>query len=139
MTAMRNLHFEHVAFVVCWAGIACDSPTKPITGCLGPIEISSSRQATARLRFGWSPPCGISMLTVSTVPAPGASAVQVWSFTAPEQTPIGPSITYGVTPRGATAPHAAVALVHGLTYRVSVARVVGGDGVGASGQEIFTY
>ena len=138
---MRNLHLKHVAFVACCAGIACDSPTKPITGCLGevPIEISSSREATPGLRFGWSPPCGISTLAVSTVPAPGASAVQVWSLTAPEQTPMGPSITYGVAPRGATAPHAAVPLVHGLTYRVSVAYVVGGDGVAARGEEIFTY
>ena len=141
MTAMRALHLEHVAFVVCCAGIACDSPTKPIAGCLGevPIEIGSSPQITTVLRFGWSPACGISTLTVSTVPAPGASAVQVWSLSAPEHAPIGPSITYGVTPRGATAPHAAVPLVHGLTYRVSVARIVGGDGVGASGEKTFTF
>ena len=57
----------------------------------------------------------------------------------PEALLIAPSITYGVTPRGATAPHAAVTLVHGLTYRVSVAYVVGGDAVAASGQGIFTY
>jgi hypothetical protein len=141
MTTMRDLRFEHVAFIVCCATIACDSPTKPITGCLGevPIEISSSRQVAMGLRFGWSPACGISTLTVSTVPAPGASAVQVWSLTAPEQTPVGPSITYGVPPRGASAPHAAVPLIHGLTYRVSIAYVVGGDGIAGSGQEIFTY
>ena len=76
---------------------------------------------------------------MSTVPASGASAVQVWLLTAPEQTPIGPSITYGVTPRGATASRAAVPLVHGLTYRVSLAYVVGGDAIAASGQQIFTF
>ena len=137
---MRVPHIKHVAFIVCCASIGCDSPTRPVTGCLGdvPIEISSSREATP-LRFGWSPPCGVSTLTVSTVPAPGASPVQVWSLTAAEQTPIGPSVTYGVTPRGATAPHAAVPLVHGLTYRVSVAYIVGGDAIAASGQEIFTF
>lgn len=138
---MRDLHLKHVAFALCCASMACESPTKPITGCLGdvPIEISSPREATPGLRFRWSPPCGISTLTVSTVPAPGAAAVQVWSISASEQTPVGPSITYGVTPRGATALHPAVPLVHGLTYRVSVAYVVGGDGIAATGQEIFAY
>ena len=135
---MRALHFRHVAFIVCCVSIACDSPTKPITGCLGdvPIQITSSGPG---LRFGWSPPCGISTFTVSTVPAPGASAVQVWLLTAPEQTPIGPSITYGVTPRGASTLRAAVPLVHGLTYRVSLAYTVGGDAIAASGQQIFTF
>ena len=138
---MRELHPRHFAFVVACVGLACDSPTKPIMGCMGevPIEISSPRETTPGLRFGWSPACGISTLTVSTVPAPGASAVQVWSLTAPEQTPIGPSITYGVTPRGATSLHPAVPLVHGVTYRVSLAYVVGGDAVAGRGDEIFTY
>lgn len=138
---MSALHPKHVALIVCCASIGCDSPTKPITGCLGdvPIEISSSQQAPSVVRFGWSPPCGISTFTVSTVPAPGASAVQVWSLTAPEQAPMGPSIIYGVTPRGATAGRAAVPLVHGLTYRVSVNYVVGGDAIAASGQQVFTY
>lgn len=41
--------------------------------------------------------------------------------------------------REATALHDAIPLVHGLTYRVSVAYIVGGDGIAASGQEIFTF
>jgi len=135
---MKDLHLKPLAFVIGCVGLACDSPTKPIMGCLGDVPIAISSSA-AGLRFGWSPPCGITTLTVSTVPAPGASPVQVWSFNAPEQTPIGPSITYGLTPRGATAPHDAVRLVHGLSYRVSVAYVVGGDGLAATGDEIFTY
>ena len=134
---MRALHLKHVAFVLCFASIACDSPTKPIGGCLGEVAIEIS--ATPRVRFAFAPPCGVSTLTVSTVAAPGASPVQLWSLTAPEPMLIGPSITYGVTPRGVVATHDAVPLVHGVTYRVSVARVVGGDAVGASGQEIFTY
>ena len=135
---MTTLHAKRIALIVCCASIGCDSPTHPITGCLGdvPIEIISSGSAP---RFEWSPPCGISTLIVETVPAPGASAVQVWLLTADEQRPIGPSITYGATPRGATAPHSAVPLVHGVTYRVSVVRVVGGDAIGASGMKIFTY
>jgi|SRR5690349_6961061 len=138
---MMSLRLEHAAFVVACVSFACDSPTKPVMGCVGevPIEISSPREATPGLRFGWSPACGISTLSVSTVPAPGASAVQVWSLTAPEQKPIGPSITYGVTPRGATSLRAAVPLVHGVTYRVSLAYVVGGDAIAGRGEEIFTY
>ena len=138
---MRASHIKHVALIVCCASVGCDSPTKPLTGCLGdvPIEISTSSDATPRLRFDWSPPCGISTLTVSTVPAPGASPVQVWSLDAAEQMPVGPAITYGVTPRGATAPHVALPLVHGLIYRVSVAYVVGGDAIAASGDKLFTF
>jgi hypothetical protein len=141
MTAMRAPHIKHVALIVCCASVACDSPTKPLTGCLGdvPIEISSSSAATPQLRFNWSPPCGITTLTVSTVPAPGASPVQVWALDAAEQTPVGPSITYGVTPRGAIAQHVALPLVNGLTYRVSVAYVIGGDGIAASGDKLFTF
>lgn len=138
---MRASHIKHVALIVCCASVGCDSPTKPLTGCLGdvPIEISTSSEATPQLRFDWSPPCGISTLTVSTVPAPGASPVQVWSLDAAEQMPVGPAITYGVTPRGATAPHVALPLVHGLIYRVSVAYVVGGDAIAASGDKLFTF
>lgn len=135
---MRAPDIKHVALIICCASVACDSPTKPLTGCLGnvPIEINSSAPA---LRFEWSPPCGITTLSVSTVPAPGASPVQVWRVDAAEQMPVGPSITYGVTPRGATAPHAAAPLVHGLTYRVSIAYVIGGDAIGASGDKLFTF
>ena len=138
---MKAPHIKHVALIICCASVACDSPTKPLVGCLGdvPIEISTSSAATAQLRFDWSPRCGITTLTVSTVPAPGASPVQVWSLDAAEQMPVGPSITYGVTPRGATAPHIALPLVPGLTYRVSVAFVVGGDGIAARGDKLFTF
>ena len=135
---MRALHVKQAAFIICCATIGCDSPTKPIEGCLGdvPIEIGKSGSV---LRFGWSPACGITTLIVETVPAPGASAVQLWLLTADEHRPIGPSITYGVAPRGATGLHPAVPLVHGVTYRVNVVRVVGGDAIGASGTKIFTY
>jgi hypothetical protein len=128
-----------VAIALCGA-FACHSPTKPLDGCVGdlPITLSSSRQSPV-LTFDWTPRCGISQFAVSTLPGPGAAPVIVWSLSAPESAPIGPAITYGVTPRGATAQHAATPLVHGLTYRVSITRVVGGDGIAARGDEIFSY
>jgi hypothetical protein len=52
---------------------------------------------------------------------------------------MGPRVIYGLTPRGATADHAAQPLVHGVTYRVTVQYVVGGDAVAASGTEVFSF
>src|SRR2546423_5869513 len=129
-----------IAMIISCGTLACNSPTKPLEGCIGDIPISlSSSRVSPTPRFDWSPRCGISSLTVSTVPGPGAAPVLVWSFSAPEAAPIGPAVTYGVTPDRATAPRAAQPLVHGVTYRVSIQYIVGGDGIAGSGDEIFSF
>src|SRR5437868_13578658 len=120
--------------------VSCDNPTKPLVGCSGEVPISIlSTRLTQPIGFEWTSECGVSSLQVMTVPGPGASPVLVWSLSAAETAPMGPRVIYGVTPRGATADHAAQPLVHGVTYRVTVQYVVGGDVVSGSGSEVFSY
>lgn len=87
----------------------------------------------------WSPACGISQLTVSTVPPTGGGQpVNVWSFYVPENQPIGPFVTYGTAPAGATVTTQPQALVAGSTYRVQVFHTVGGDVLVSTGEATFT-
>jgi hypothetical protein len=89
--------------------------------------------------FAWSPSCGISSLSVVTVPsAPGVSEEAMWAFSVPENSPIGPAIRYGSAPNGATVWTQSRALVTGATYRVRVALTVGGDGLLGHGDRVFT-
>ena len=129
------------AVASCVWTLGCGTMTTPrYNGCVGTIDVSLTNVAAlAGPRVSWSPACGISELTVSTVPGPGAAPVLVWSINAPEQSPIGPGIVYGQTPRGATALRDATPLVHGVTYRVSVGFTVGGDALAGSGQNTFTF
>jgi hypothetical protein len=89
--------------------------------------------------FSWSPACGMSSLSVVTVPStPGVNEESVWGISVSERTPIGPAIRYGIAPAGATVwtqPHA---LVAGATYRVRVMQTVGGDVVIGRGERLFT-
>ena len=89
--------------------------------------------------FSWSPACGVSSLSVVTVPSTaGVNEESVWGFSVPEKNPIGPAIQYGIAPAGATVwtkPHA---LVAGATYRVRVMQTVGGDVLVGSGERLFT-
>jgi hypothetical protein len=90
--------------------------------------------------FSWSPTCGVSSLTVVTVPStPGVSEESMWGFSVPEQSPVGPGIRYGVAPVGATVWTQPRALVPGANYRVRVIQTVGGDGLLGSGERVFTH
>jgi hypothetical protein len=126
--------------ILCGAAMSCHNPTRPLAGCLGEVPISIlSTRLVQPVGFEWTPACGVSSLQVTTVPGPGAQPLLVWALSAGETTPIGPRVVYGVTPRGATADHAALPLVHGVTYRVTVQYIVGGDAIAASGTEVFSY
>lgn len=130
-----------LSLVGCCVIGGCGSPTRPhYDGCLGSVNIALTGVGEGSTpRFDWSPACGISQVSVNTVPGPGAAPILVWALSAPEQSPIGPSIVYGIVPRGATSSHAAEPLVHGVTYRIFIAYTVGGDGVAGSGEETFTF
>lgn len=119
--------------------IACTDPIKHPAGCVGDVAlvVGVASGGPDLPLFGWSPECGISMLTVETVPAAGGAGILVWQFTAPESAPIGPSIVYGRTPQGATETRPPLQLSTGVTYRVTVVRTVGGDAVGGSGTITF--
>lgn len=118
------------------AALSCRGAVSP-EGCARDVEVSVARGANPV--FSWSPGCGISSLSVVTVPSTsGVSEEAVWGFTVPERTPIGPTIRYGIAPAGATVSTQPRALVAGATYRVLVMQTVGGDGVVGSGEGLFT-
>ena len=119
--------------------IACTEPTKHPAGCHGDVALAVgvTDQGPGLPLFGWSPACGISLLSVETVPPAGGAAVLVWQLTAPEAAQIGPAIVYGRVPRGATEVHAAQQLHSGVAYRITVMSTVGGDAVVGSGTITF--
>jgi hypothetical protein len=119
--------------------IACTDPTKHPAGCHGDVALAVGLAGSGPdvPVFGWSPGCGISRLSVETVPAAGGAGILVWQFTAPENAQVGPAILYGKTPRGAMETRTALQLSTGVTYRVTVVSTVGGDGVSGSGTITF--
>jgi hypothetical protein len=117
---------------------ACDG-TGPerVEPCSGSIQLGLRSEP---LRFVWSPHCGISSLTVTALPAiPEGAERPVWGFHVPEQTPLGPGVTYGEAPTRAQVWVGPEPLAVGGRYRVAVAYLVGGDVVTASGQLTFTW
>jgi hypothetical protein len=134
----RNLSLISAATGLLLMSLACnitsgDSPQ----GCAQDVQVAVARGATPL--FSWAPACGISSLSVETVPATsGGSAATVWAFTVPENNPVGPAIRYGQAPSGATVWFAAQPLVAGTSYRIRVVQTVGGDGLLGSGEAVFT-
>lgn len=110
------------------------APPRPCDGDIGLIAIT-----TTPVRFGWSPACGVSSLTVTTVEASPVDERVVWGWTVPEQEPVGPTIIYGANPRDAAVWAPAEPLDVGTEYRVTVMHTVGGDVVVASGTTTFTW
>ena len=132
----RNLFLVGVATLAC----AGTSPvgTKGPQGCLQNVQVVVSNDATPV--FSWAPGCGMSSLSVETVPSSVGGPVQtVWGFSVPENNPVGPAIRYGQAPRGATLWSAPQPLVTGTRYHIRVAQTVGGDGLLGSGEAVFTH
>ncbi len=113
--------------------------TSPVTpeGCVQNVQVAVVQGANPV--FSWSPACGMSSLSVATVPStPGVNEESMWAFSVPEQSPIGPAIRYGSAPVGATVWTQPRALVAGASYRVRVMQTVGGDVLVGSGERVFT-
>jgi hypothetical protein len=126
------------ALIFALLAIACDG-TGPdrMEPCSGSIQLGLRSEP---LRFVWSPHCGISSLTVAEVPAtPEGAERVVWGLDVPEETPLGPGVAYGHAPTRAEVWAGPEPLAVGERYRVTVAYVVGGDVVTASGQLTFTW
>ena len=115
---------------------SCNDTVAP-RACEGTIAVLF--QNSDGPRFDWSPSCGISALSVSTVAASPADAQQMWGFSVPESQPVGPFIRYGVNPPGATVWVDAQPLQPGTQYVVSVWLTIGGDVVVAYGETTFTW
>ena len=117
--------------------LSCSGTTAPTQGCAQNVQVAASTEANPN--FTWSPGCGMSHLSVVTVPsAPGVSEEIMWAFDVPERTPFGPAVRYGAAPAGAKIWTQPRALVPGATYRVWVYHTVGGDGLLGSGRLVFT-
>jgi hypothetical protein len=118
---------------------ACNKTPTSAAGCIGdiPVTMTASTSNSSVPVFGWMPQCGITDLTVTTVPGPGAAATVVWQVTAPETMKMAPAITFGAAPRNATTRVAPHALVAGVTYRVTISTTVGGDAIAANGDRTF--
>jgi len=134
----RTLFYATRVIAPLFAALSCSGPSSVSPeACNRDVQVAVL--AGANPVFSWSPACGVSSLSVVTVPSTsGVSEELVWSFSVPEQNPIGPTIRYGIAPAGATVwtqPHA---LVAGATYRVRVMQTVGGDVLVGSGERLFT-
>jgi hypothetical protein len=106
-------------------------------GCIRNVEVTVLPGTNPS--FAWSPACGMSSLSVITVPsAPGVNEETMWGFSVPENSPIGPAIRYGSAPDGATVWTQPRTLVPGARYRVRVMLTLGGDGLLGSGEREFT-
>jgi hypothetical protein len=88
-------------------------------------------------RIDWSPQCGITHLVVVSVGSDGQPEFLVWSFSASELAPVGPSVRYGVLPDGAILEGPTRPLVSGATYRVTLEMIVGGDVIAGHGTATF--
>jgi hypothetical protein len=117
---------------------ACDgASTVSPPGCEQNVEVAVTPETTPL--FSWAPPCGISGLSVETVPSStSVSPELVWAFFVSESQPVGPWIRYGQAPTGANVSVAPQSLVTGATYRVRVVQTLGGDVVVGSGERLFT-
>ena len=118
---------------------ACnDSPTHP-DGCVGNVTINvrPSLDPSGAPQFDWSPRCGITNLTVIVLPMGVGDPAVMWDISAPEDSQIAPPVIYGHVPRGATGGFGPQPLQSGSTYRVSILSTVGGDAVGARGEQTF--
>jgi hypothetical protein len=145
---MRTLNrsFRVLSFAAALVALACTETTTPPEmelaspdgGCSGKIDVHVSFSANGAPSFDWAPRCGVSWLTVQTVPPMGAMPVLKWAVSAPELSPIKPVIDYGVRPAGGNVQTSPTALSAGVTYRISVDQTVGLDVVVAHGDRTFT-
>jgi len=133
-----NLFFIVSATGLLLTALACNG-TSSISpqGCVQNVQVAVATGTTPL--FSWAPACGISSLSVETVPSSAGGAVEtVWAFLVPENNPVGPGIRYGEAPSRANVSVAPRPLIAGTKYRVRVVQTVGGDGLLGSGEAVFT-
>src|SRR5512132_510559 len=121
-----NLFLTASATALLLTELACNgaSSISP-QGCMQDVQVAVLTETTPLI--SWAPACGISSLSVETVPSSAGGSVEtVWSFYVPENSPVGPGIRYGQSPSGANVSVAPHPLVAGARYRVRVLQTVGG-------------
>ena len=131
---MKQTLFSVTGSILAFLAIgSCNNDPVGPEGCRNTVQVAVSG-GTSPL-FSWSPPCGMSALSVETVPP--APAGLMWSFSLPESAPIPPDVRYGAAPRGATVSQPKP-LIAGQTYRVRIVHTLGGDGLLGTGEATFT-
>lgn len=128
-----------VAAAAAFSAACRSAPSLPHpAGCVGQIAISVAIPIEGPApRLDWLPVCGISELTVTTVPPGGGSGTVVWDVAALDTARIGPPVTIGRAPEGSVVRQEALPLVPGTTYRVVAHYIVGGDAVAGGGETTF--
>lgn len=125
------------SLVVLFAG--CEGSSTVVEPCSQNVDVSVAGLGNGVL-FAWTPECGMSFLSVTTVPAAaGGQPVIVWSFSVPENQPVGPFVQYGKAPDRATVTVQPQPLEAGTTYRVQVFQTIGGDALTSTGEATFTH
>lgn len=136
---MNRALFDRVCVIALTLSVVGCDGTSSVTpdGCIQNVQVTVLPGANPA--FVWSPACGMSSLSVVTVPSvAGVSEETMWGFSVSEQSPIGPAVRYGRAPDGATVWSQPRSLVSGETYRVRVMLTLGGDGLLGSGEGVFT-
>ena len=135
----RVLFYQSCVAALVLTAAGCSGTTSATAeGCIRNVAVTVLPGTNPA--FAWSPSCGMSSLSVVTVPsAPGINEETMWGFSVPKNSPIGPAIRYGSAPNGATVWTQPRALVRGATYRVRVMLTLGGDGLLGSGERVFTH
>jgi hypothetical protein len=88
--------------------------------------------------ISWSPQCGISSLSVTTIPNPPTDyGTVMWSAYVNETSPFGPGIRYGHAPAGAMT-QSPLPLKAGTRYRVWAYQTIGQDVLDSEGISEFT-
>lgn len=121
-----------VAFLI---AAACSSsgtaPNTPPTGCRGSLAVDVTFDPTHTPNFDWRPTCGISNLAVFQADS------AIWGITVPDSQLLSPGVRYGTTPPHATVWQPAQSLQPGVTYRVQIKYLLGGDGLAAEADTTF--
>jgi hypothetical protein len=116
-----------------------DTPTAayaPLPVCPRTIAVTVSPGLEPDI--SWSPQCGISSLSVTTLPGgPADYGTVMWSAYVNETSPFGPNIRYGRAPVGAST-QSPLALKAGTRYRIWLYQTVGQDGITSEGITEFT-
>ena len=125
-----------VTATVLVGAFGCGGSNVAPEACNQDVEVIASNETTPL--FSWTPACGVSSVIVETVPPTGNGIPELfWSFSVPENQPVGPWIRYGQAPARTHIGVAAKPLVAG-NYRIRIDQTVGGDVRVGGGEGLFT-
>jgi hypothetical protein len=118
----RNLFSTVSATGLLLTAFGCnETVTVSPKGCAQNVEVAVANETTPV--FSWAPACGVSSLSVETIPSNTGTVETIWAFSVPETNLVLPGIRYGRAPSEASVSVAPRPLVAGTNYRVRVLRI----------------